>query len=92
MPNEVVAEAAKALSGDAKSSISIPTSLLFAVLAGGVGTVSGQMGEGVTADEVTKIVDEKIAAREEIIDLKLSAIVSGIDRMESKIDDYHKTP
>lgn len=70
------------------STISIPTSLLFAVLAGGVGTVSGTIGGGMSSSDVS----EAIAAREEVIDLKLESIVDAIERVEDKIDDYHKTP
>ena len=74
------------------SRISIPTSLLFAVLAGGVGTVSGNLGGGISASEVSDMVDDKIAAREEVIGLKLESIVDAVERVEGKIDNFHKAP
>jgi|TARA_R110001583_G_scaffold66809_5_gene191656 hypothetical protein len=74
------------------STISIPTSLLFAVLAGGVGTVSGNLGGGISASEVSDMVDDKIAAREEVIGLKLESIVNAVERVEGKIDNFHKAP
>lgn len=74
------------------STISIPTSLLFAVLAGGVGTVSGTIGGGMPAAEVSEAIDSKVAAREEVIGLKLESIADALKRVEGKIDDYHTTP
>jgi len=73
------------------STISIPTSLLFAVLAGGVGTVSGTIGGGMSAAEVSEAIDSKVAAREEVIGLKLESIADALKRVEGKIDDYHHT-
>ena len=90
MPTEAVTEVVSAAKG---SSISIPTSVIFALLADGVGTVSGHIsGPSVTSAEVADIVDDKIAAREEITELKLSSIGEKLDRIEGKLDKFHETP
>lgn len=66
-----------------KGSISIPYSIVMALLAGGLGTGVGFIGEDpVTSGEVSVM----IANREEITELKLSNIDQKLSRIEEKLD------
>ena len=66
-----------------KGSISIPYSIVMALLAGGLGTGVGFIGEDpVTSSEVSVM----IANREEITDLTLSNIDQKLARIEEKLD------
>jgi hypothetical protein len=82
-------KAAQVLGGN----ISVPTGLILVALSGGLGAGGkAMMSEDISAQDFARIVDEKIAAREEVIDLKLDAVVDRLGRMERKLDDLSEAP
>ena len=82
-------KATQVLSGN----ISVPTGLVLIALSGSLGAGGKAiMSEDVSAHDFASIVDEKIAAREEVIDLKLGSIVDRLGRMEDKLDELNKAP
>lgn len=73
--------------------ISVPTGLVLIALSGGLGAGGkAMMSEEISAQDFASIVDAKIAAREEVIDLKLVSIVDRLGRMERKLDELSEAP
>ena len=80
---------------ESTKTMSLQNVAALVVLSGGLGVGGTSIIGGGSPDSESRfasIVDTKIAAREEVIDLKLGAIVDRLERMEGKLDELSETP
>lgn len=74
----------------ANGKISVPISALMVLLSGGVGAAgvgsASFFQQGVTAEQVSDIVDNRLETKDEVLDIKLQTINEKLARIEDKLD------
>ena len=94
MPDkEVTAEVPSASIANGK--ISVPIGAVFMLISGGVGAAAGgganMFSNGVTAEQVADIVDDRLETKDEVLDIKLQTINEKLSRIEDKLDQVQIT-
>ena len=79
----------------ANGKISVPIGAVFMLISGGVGAAAGGganfLSDGITAEQVATIVDDRLEYKDEVLDIKLQTINEKLARIEGKLDQI-QTP
>lgn len=75
--------------------ISVPIGAVFMLLSGGVGAAAGGganfFNSGITAEQVSTIVEDRLESKDEVLDIKLQTINEKLARIEGKLDQIQAT-